>query len=191
MAGRGLSRILLAGACAAILIAATSCATLDEKECQTVDWRALGQQDGMNGRPSSFIDQHREACARHKLPVQEAPWREGWAVGIRLYCTPQNGLQVGQAGSHYAGSCPADQSAGFETAYLVGKRVFEARQAFSRAQADLNASMEKRLKAATDAERQALDTEILLRQSAVFAAQTQQISAEAAYDRYLAGLPRG
>jgi len=190
MAGRSIARISLAGACAAILIAATSCATLDEEQCQTVDWRALGQQDGMNGRPMSYIDQHRDACAKHKLPVQEAPWHEGWAVGIRLYCTPQNGLQVGQAGSHYAGSCPADLRAGFESAYLVGKRVHDARQEFSRAQAELNDSMQKRLKATTDAEKQALDTEILLRQSAVFAAQTRQISAEAAYDRYLAGLPR-
>jgi hypothetical protein len=51
--------------------------------------------------------------------------------------------------------------------------------------------MQRRLKAKTDAERQAVDQEILMRQSGVFAAQTQQISAEAAYDRYLSGLPRG
>lgn len=191
MAGRLPIRMSIVGACAAILNAATSCATLNEKECQTVDWRALGQEDGMNGRAASHIDRHREACAEHKLPVQDAPWHEGWAVGIRLYCTPQNGLRVGQAGSQYAGSCPADLSAGFETAYLVGKRVHDARQEFSRAQAELNDSMQRRLKATTDAEKQALDTEILLRQSAVFAAQTRQISAEAAYDRYLAGLPRG
>jgi len=45
-------------------------------------------------------------------------------------------------------------------------------------------------KAATDAERSALDAEIVLGQSAMFTAQSQQISAEAAFDRYRAAMPR-
>jgi hypothetical protein len=187
-----ISRIAGAGAVAAVLVAAlASCATLDEEQCRSVDWLTLGQQDGAAGRPASYIEEHRKACASHKLPVQDAPWHAGWEVGIRLYCTPQNGLTVGRDGGYYANSCPVDLKPGFETAYLVGKRVYEARTALSRAQADLEATMEKRLKAATEAERQALDREVVLGQSAVFAAQTRQISAEAAYDRYLAGMPRG
>jgi hypothetical protein len=191
MTGSILARISIAGASVALLLSLTSCATLDESQCQTVDWRALGQEDGMAGRPMSYVEQHRKACTRHKLPIQEEPWREGWTIGIPSYCTPQNGLRVGRDGGHYSNSCPADLKYGFETAYLVGKRAYEARTAFQRAQTALNEAMQKRLKATTDTERRTLDQEIILRQSAVFAAQTQQISAEAAYDRYLAGLPRG
>jgi hypothetical protein len=190
MTGNIVARLSVAGAFAALL-ALTSCATLNQSECQSVDWRTLGQQDGAAGRPMSYVEQHRQACARHKLPVQDGPWREGWTAGIQLYCTPQNGLTVGRNGGYHANSCPADLKYGFETAYLVGKRLYEARQAFSRAQTELNEAMQRRLKAKTDAERQAVDQEILMRQSGVFAAQTQQISAEAAYDRYLSGLPRG
>ncbi len=188
--GNTIARLSVTGVFVA-LMALTSCATLDKEECQAVDWRSLGQQDGAAGRPMSYVEQHRQACARHKLPIQEEPWREGWTVGIRYYCTPQNGLNVGRDGGHYANSCPIDLKAGFETSYLVGKRLYDARTAYQRAQTELNEAMEKRLKATTDAEKQALDREILLRQSAVFGAQQQQIAAEAAYDRYLAGMPRG
>lgn len=195
MAGHTVKRIVVArlsvaGAFAALL-ALASCATLNEEECSAVDWRTLGQQDGAAGRPMGYVEQHRQACARHKLPIQEEPWREGWTVGIRYYCTPQNGLNVGRDGGYYANSCPIDLKAGFETSYLVGKRLYDARTAYQRAQTELNEAMEKRLKATADAEKQALDREILLRQSAVFGAQQQQIAAEAAYDRYLATMPRG
>ena len=67
------------GAVACVALAAlTSCATLNEEECRTVDWYTLGQQDGAAGRTEGHLNEHRRACADHKLPVDEGQWRTGW-----------------------------------------------------------------------------------------------------------------
>lgn len=179
------------GAAFVLLAALASCATLDEKQCRSVDWRQLGQQDGMNGRPMSYVDKHRQACLRHKLPISESAWRQGWAAGIRSYCTPRNGLAAGSDGRTYARACPADLATGFESAYLVGRQVHDARRDVEQAEFELGALVQQRWGTSGDAERQMLEMRILMQQSAILSAHMRLSAAEAAYRRYLAGLARG
>lgn len=168
----------------------TTCATLDEEECQTVDWRQLGQVDGAAGRSSGYVERHREACAKHGLPVSDQDWQAGWQTGIRLYCTPQNGLQVGREGKYYENSCPADLAYEFSAAYQIGKRVFDARRELNEARSRFDTVLAE-MKDAKDEDRTRLTIEAETLRTQLFGAEIRVQAAEAAYDRYLYEMARG
>jgi len=100
-----------------------SCATLDESECLTADWRTIGLEDGAQGRPLSYISNHRKACAEHGVTPDLAAYQGGHEVGVRQYCTPQNGFQQGRAGRAYGGVCPDQLAPGFRAAYDTGLKL--------------------------------------------------------------------
>lgn len=162
-----------------------SCATLNEEECMTADWFELGRKDGAAGRPASYIDAHRRACEKHKLPVEQQPWQVGWDEGIRLYCTPDNGLLQGREGRGYANSCPPDLKTGFETAYHVAKRVYDARQSRDRLQSEIS-GIERQLRVEGDRdERRALRDRIDRLRDDLRTAERRLRDAERDYDRYV------
>ncbi|EHK56944.1 hypothetical protein MAXJ12_12297 [Mesorhizobium alhagi CCNWXJ12-2] len=186
-------RLAAFGAAAAGLMALSSCATLNEQQCATVSWVQLGQEDGAAGRPASYVQQHEQACSKHKLPVNRAEWQTGWDVGIRAYCTPANGLSEGREGRYYANSCPADLAADFQTAYHIGKRLYDARTERTRVQNELDALLVKLKDAKKREEQDALRLEIDLKRSSLYSADSRVRDAERALDFYIlsSNLPRG
>ncbi len=176
--------LALAGALTASA-ALTSCATLDEKQCTSVDWRQLGEDNGAHGQPSDFVERHVDACSRYNLPVDRTSWREGWEVGIRRYCTPQNGLNEGRAGHSYAGSCPPEVAFGFEDAYRAGKAVHDAEQDRPRIEGELDALRDKRDASKDEKERGELDRQVRQKEDDLRAALNRQHFAERDYDRYI------
>ena len=166
-----------------------ACATLNEAQCQTENWRDLGQRSGQEGRASSYVVEHEKACAGYGLPVDSAVWRFGWEIGIRQYCRPQSGLKVGREGKIYAQSCPADVALGFLHTYAVGKRVYDAgqrRDTISREIDTLNASIGS---ASDPQERADLQTNLIPKQSELRAAQDRLLDAERQADQILYSLP--
>lgn len=117
----------IVGFCAGMVMSLSSCATLSKSECETVNWQALGLQDGQNGRPATWIAKHQEACSQYKLPVNQSEWQVGWEQGIRNYCTPDNGLRTGEAGQDNTASCPPDLAQAFGYYNGLGRRVYDAR----------------------------------------------------------------
>jgi hypothetical protein len=169
--------------------ALSTCATLNEKECQAANWAQLGQSDGAAGHPFNYVELHREACSKHGIPVNDQQWQSGWQVGIRLYCTPQNGLLVGREGRSYENSCPADMSLEFLNAYQVGKRVFDARRELNDARSALESALND-LKNAKAEDKPGLTIKAETLRTQVFGAEIRVQSAEAFYDHYLADLSR-
>ncbi|MEX3008165.1 DUF2799 domain-containing protein [Hoeflea sp. TYP-13] len=161
----------------------SACATLNEAECQTANWRDLGQRDGQQGRASSYIVEHEKACARYGTPVDGQSWRAGWEVGIRQFCSPQNGLQVGREGKYYAQSCPADVAPGFLRTYAVGKRVYDARTERDRIRSDIDDLNRSVTDAKDDQERSRLQTQLILKQNELYLAQQRLTDAELEADR--------
>lgn len=174
-------RLAAAGAAFAAL---SSCATLTKDECVSVNWAELGRADGAAGQPSSHIGRHRAACSEHNLPVNEPQWSLGWQQGIRLYCTPDNGLAQGREGRHYANSCPPDLKAGFEAAYHVARAVYDARLARDRLAVELETLRVERREARPE-DRRRLDADIERKRFEVGRAEQRVRDAERDYDRYL------
>jgi hypothetical protein len=97
-----------------------SCTTLDESECATADWRAIGLEDGARGRPAADIASHREACAEYGVTPDLAAYQSGHQMGARQFCTAHNGFRQGRAGRAYHGVCPDDLAVSFRAAYNTG-----------------------------------------------------------------------
>ncbi len=114
------------------------CATLNEAECQTVDWRDLGYMDGVRGRPETRFDAHREACAKYGITADLVPYRSGRIEGVRVYCQPERGFQEGLRGHTYYNVCPPDLAAEFVAAYDDGRLIYDLRATVNRIEYDLN-----------------------------------------------------
>lgn len=106
----------------------SGCASMSEQECLSADWHDRGMRDGHNGQPRHYVEAHREACAKVGVVPDELAYRTGHAVGIRQYCTPENGGRVGRRGSTYRQACPAELEGAFLDRYRAGYRVYEAEQ---------------------------------------------------------------
>lgn len=180
-----MDQMLRAGVLGAALIALGSCATLNEDQCREVSWEQLGYDDGQAGRNASHVDLHRQACQRYDITVNATEWREGWASGIRQFCTPQNGLNEGRAGRSYANSCPADVRSGFEEAHRVAKAVYDARSSVERLDRELD-DLLRALRETQDRDvARRLQTEISVKRDSLRSAEFRLRDAERDYDFYI------
>lgn len=108
----------------AVAVALGGCTTMNQNECMAVDWRTIGYEDGANGYSGDHIAQHRRACAKYGVTPDLNLYQAGRAQGLREYCRPQNGYEVGVRGGSYNGSCPADMQDGFVDAYQSGRQLY-------------------------------------------------------------------
>ncbi len=116
----------------AALILLTGCASLSREDCLQGDWLAIGQRDGAAGRVGDLqFDRHIVACARVDVTPDRAAWAQGYAAGLRQYCTPLSGLREGEAGALYRDVCPASSEAGFLRGYDLGLAAHRQRQRIS------------------------------------------------------------
>jgi hypothetical protein len=107
------------------IIFVSGCASLSKEECQTADWRTIGYEDGVQGRPEARIGEHRKACAEHGVALELETYRSGWDEGVARFCQPGNGYQQGRSGRKYAGVCPNALEADFLQAYNDGRALYE------------------------------------------------------------------
>lgn len=82
------------------------CASLNESECRSADWRTIGYEDGALGESAARIGKHRQACASHGIAPNLAAYQQGREEGLRQFCRPQNGFRLGEQGVPYRGICP-------------------------------------------------------------------------------------
>jgi hypothetical protein len=101
------------------------CASMSEKECRTADWESVGYVDGTRGYNSGRIADHSEACAKVGVTPDRKLYEEGRNRGLEEFCTPRNGLRVGQQGGSYGGVCPLDLEPGFMRGYDVGRDLHD------------------------------------------------------------------
>ena len=100
------------------------CATMDQAECVSADWYALGLGDGQEGRKSSRHSEYAKECSEFGVSVDQDAYTDGWETGIRDYCTRDNGFGVGMSGKIYQHSCPTALTDAFFSSYQTGRAVF-------------------------------------------------------------------
>lgn len=100
------------------------CATLSEDECRTANWRAIGYEDGSQGRPADYLAQHRRACAEYGVAPELEPYRIGREQGLRNYCQSGRGYSEGLNGTEYRHVCPRDMEPAFMSGYQAGRRIY-------------------------------------------------------------------
>ena len=108
---------------AAAAFALQGCASMNQEECVASDWRTVGYEDGSAGLPGHQIGNYRKACASHGVTPDLREYQAGRREGLREYCQPPNGFNVGVNGGTYGGACPVDLEEDFLPAYQVGHKL--------------------------------------------------------------------
>lgn len=103
----------------------SSCASLNEKECQTANWRLIGYEDGAAGKSTVQLKEHREACAEYRITPDLETYRLGHDEGLREYCRPANAYQLAKNGKSYPRLCHVEKEVELRAAYREGRKVYD------------------------------------------------------------------
>ena len=111
----------------AVFVALTmGCAnTMKQEECTKADWYTLGFEDGRKGAPLSTYSEYQKQCQRYAVTPDLEAYTTGRQEGLAIYCTPENGLRVGQEGETYHGVCPRELESAFKKRYEFGRRFYQ------------------------------------------------------------------
>ena len=131
-----------------LALIAAGCASLDKDECRTADWRAIGLEDGVQGRTLDRLGDHRKACAKHGVTPDTDRYIAGRTEGLATYCTPDNGYRVGRTGETYRGVCPELSIPAFAAAYNRGHELYTLHARLSSVEREI-ASIKEALKDGT------------------------------------------
>jgi Protein of unknown function (DUF2799) len=109
------------------LVLATSltagCAGMSKNECLAVDWRTVGYEDGVEGRPGDQIQEHRKDCAKYGVRTDLDLYQQGRSQGLHEFCQPVNGYRLGVRGGNYYGVCPVELEQPFLAAFNSGHEL--------------------------------------------------------------------
>ncbi|MEM7379211.1 MAG: DUF2799 domain-containing protein [Pseudomonadota bacterium] len=129
---------------AAVCVGLSGCATLSKEECLSADWAAIGERDGAAGyEPQARFAGHTKACAKVSITPDRLAWNSGFDRGLARYCTPQNGLYVGQQGNSYQGVCPVETASAFLESYQVGFSAYTAQSELDSAKRDIESKQDE------------------------------------------------
>lgn len=132
--------IRLAGILAsAALLGLSGCASMSGDECMTSDWHAIGFEDGTRGYASDRLGNHRKACAKHGVTPDFQAYQTGRDAGLREFCQPSRGFNLGASGGRYNGVCPASHEPHFLDAYNSGYHLYNLRSNVNSATHKINA----------------------------------------------------
>ena len=62
----------------------TGCASMNKAECINADWKQIGFEDALSGRPMSRISDHRSACAQHDIVPDQSQYAVTFDEGLKL-----------------------------------------------------------------------------------------------------------
>jgi hypothetical protein len=114
------------------------CAGMSKDECLAVDWRTIGYEDGVEGRPGDHIAEHRKACAKYGVRADLDQYQQGRSQGLREFCQPVNGYRLGVRGGNYYGVCPVELERPFLGAFDAGHQLHVLTARVSNAEAELS-----------------------------------------------------
>ena len=103
-----------------LILSLSGCATMNQSECLSANWRVIGMEDGAEGHLPAYLGEHRTACATYGVAPDLDTYMVGRRIGVTQYCTAANGFNEGQRGDTYNGVCPTSLEADFLPAYEHG-----------------------------------------------------------------------
>lgn len=174
--------ILKLVAMVAALLMLSGCATMSADECLLSDWRTIGYEDGARGYTSDRLGQHRKACAKHGVAPEFDEYRAGRESGLREFCQPTRGFNLGASGGHYNGVCASDQESHFLDAYRHGQHLYSLRsnvQASNHAISSRENELHRVEQQIRDTEAALIDRETLAEERILLLVDLKELSEEA------------
>lgn len=97
---------------------------LSKEQCQTINWRERGYNDGAAGQYKHNLSKEIADCAKFQLNVDVTAYTKGWRSGVRDFCQPSRAYQLGVDGQTYNAVCPSDLSTTFSRSWKKGLRKY-------------------------------------------------------------------
>lgn len=110
--------------CLFVSASLASCTGVRQIECPSADWAVIGFEDGEAGKPVSAIGGYQEICSEQGAAMDINAYNTGHEEGVRAYCQPENGYELGKNSLEYTVACPADLSDAFRERYREGLRFY-------------------------------------------------------------------
>ncbi len=107
-----------------VIVLLAGCAGMGREECEAVDWRTVGYEDGAAGRSIDQLTSRRQACAKHGVAPDLDAYRSGREEGLVEFCQPANAFRMGVRGRDHVGGCPSELAAAFNGAYQDGRGLW-------------------------------------------------------------------
>ncbi len=104
----------------AMVLNLVGCATLSKEDCLKGDWASVGQADGRQGYPVTRFQEHEKACVEYQVRPNFEAYQAGRNEGLREFCTPDNGYELGRQVKAYEDVCPAELKDAFLGQYGRG-----------------------------------------------------------------------
>jgi hypothetical protein len=139
----------------ATVLGLSGCASMSADECAVSDWRTIGFEDGAQGYTADRLGNHRKACAKHGVAPDFEAYQAGRSEGLRQYCQPSRGFNLGAGGGRYNGVCPGDMEPDFVDAFNTGHQLYNLRASVNSANYQIGArraELERSEKRITEAE---------------------------------------
>lgn len=112
------------------LIFVTSCAaptpytnSMQEEECQELDWQALGQVEGSKGLSQEMLDYHIKRCPPEIESAARSLYLKGYQEGIPNYCNYRTGFIKGEIGDPVPSMCEDQIYTEFRKGYREGVKA--------------------------------------------------------------------
>lgn len=121
------------------ILGLSGCASMSADECAMSDWHTIGYEDGVMGYSGDRLGNHRKACAKHGVAPDFEAYQAGRREGLRQYCQPSRGFNVGASGGRYNGVCPGDMEPDFVDAFNTGHKLYNLRSNVNHANSQINA----------------------------------------------------
>jgi len=119
----------------------TGCSSLTKFDCTPADWSLVGFEDGESGKPVSDVEGYQAICTEQGAIIDLDAYQSGHEKGLRVYCQPENGFELGTTGIQIAVACPADLADAFSQEYREGSRFYPIYQQMHEVQRSISSNM--------------------------------------------------
>ncbi|GGD18750.1 hypothetical protein GCM10011342_29320 [Aquisalinus flavus] len=116
----------------------SACVSMSEDDCLSANWAAIGANDGVNGAAYSTLETRINQCREYGVEANLTAYNRGYEDGLRTYCTPRNGFEVGSRGSSYNNVCPVELEPEFLAGYNEGRELYRLESNLRSAESALN-----------------------------------------------------
>src|SRR5690606_33601740 len=89
--------------------------------CTEKSWYERGVEVGSQGGAAKLLDKYLERCKDAKTKENLREYQKGFIVGMKQYCTYNNGFALGASGDPLNTLCPAEFKEDFVAGYKMGK----------------------------------------------------------------------
>lgn len=121
------------------------CASNVKNACETRDWREYGVEQGRKGVAEDHVLAKEKQCAKAKIEIPIAEYKEGWLVGINEYCGTDNAFDLGKKkAKHSATSCPVELRPAFDEAYAKGLKLADINKEISGVENQIEATKKEK-----------------------------------------------